>query len=311
MNSENFKMNIQISSNILNNSFDLLYPTIEIFNRFDGKMFSVADDKELKGALITVTTSIELLLKSKIASIDWTQLFQRHTEADKNKLLRGDFDSVNFNKCLTRLESISQIKFSDKTKSDINKIREIRNKITHFHFDTKCDEFISLISVGLDIFIEFYRNYIFIDLCEDKDRTKEIDNELKGIKKYVNTRIMTLNEKFKTSDRPKTFYFCECSNCLQDAFIIKDKNTVKCIFCGHEDNINWIAEIHSNFNGNTRHCPKCKFHSMTAIHSKEDEKEAWDCVICGHFINKPRQWSNSLDNSISTDSIKEEFRLTN
>ena len=135
MDSENFKMNIRTSSNILNNSFDLLYPTIEIFKRFDGKMFSIADDKELKAALITTTTCVELLLKSKIASIDWTQLFQTQNKADKNKLINGNFYSVKFEDCLDRIESISPIRFNEKTKTDIDRIRQIRNKITHFHFD--------------------------------------------------------------------------------------------------------------------------------------------------------------------------------
>lgn len=288
MDNENFKMNIRTSANILDNSFDLLYSTIEIFKRFDGKMFSIADEKELKAALITTTTCVELLLKSKIASIDWTQLFQTQTKADKNRLLNGDFSSVKFEDCLARIENISPIRFNDKTKTDIDRIRQIRNRITHFHFDTKNDEFISLISIGLDIFIEFYRNYIFADFCEDKDRTKDLDDELKNVKNYVSTRLLTLKEKYKTNDKPKTFYFCECSNCLQDAFIVIDKNTVKCIFCGHEDDIKWIAEIHSNFNDMTIPCPKCEFHSMTAIHSNKDEEEAWDCIICGNFINRPR-----------------------
>jgi len=310
MDNENLKMNIRTSSNILNNSFDLLYPTIEIFKRFDGKFFSSVDDRELKAALITVTTSIELLLKSKIASIDWKQLFQSYAKADKNKLESGDFFSVKLEDCLTRIESISKIRFSDKTKSDIDKIRKIRNKITHYHIESNSDEFVSLISVGLDIFIEFYRNYIFNDFCEDKDRTSKIDNELKKIKKYVGIRILTLNEKFKESERPKTFYFCECSNCLQDAFIILNKNVVKCIFCGQEDDIKWVAEFHSNFNENTKVCPKCEFHSMSAIHSSEVEDEAWDCIICGHFINRPRHWRIShQDNSILIGSIKDEFKF--
>ena len=123
-------------------------------------------------------------------------------------------------------------------------------------------------------------------------------------------RLLTLKEKYQTVDKPKTFYFCECSSCLQDAFIIKNKSTVKCTFCGHEDDIKWIAEIHSNLNDMTMICPKCEFHSMTAIHSNKEEEEAWDCVICGNYINRPRQWRLSLqDNSISTDSIKEEYKL--
>jgi hypothetical protein len=60
----------------------------------------------------------------------------------------------------------------------------------------------------------------------------------------------------------------------------------------------------------TQLCPKCEFHSMTTIHSKEEEKEGWDCIICGNFINRPRQWRLSLhQNSISNNSINDEYKL--
>jgi hypothetical protein len=120
---------------------------------------------------------------------------------------------------LTRIEEISDTNFSDKTKKDIEKIRQIRNKIAHFHYDTKSEEFISFISIGLNIFIEFYRNYVFADFCEDKDRTQDIDADLKDVKNYVINRLITLKEKYKSFDKPKTYYFTECNNCYQDAFI--------------------------------------------------------------------------------------------
>lgn len=309
MDSENITINFRTSSNILNNAFDLLSPTIEILKRFNGKLFSFSDDKELKVALISLTTSVELLLKCKIVSIDWTQLFQDPNKANKTKLFNGDFYSVKFENCLTRIESISAIRFVNKTKDDIDRIRQIRNKIAHFHYDTRSEEFISLISIGLDIFIEFYRNFIFTEFCEDKDRTKDIDNELKNVKNYVSTRLVTLKEKYKTFDKPKTFYFSECNNCAQDAFVILDKNTVKCTFCGQEDDIKWVAEFHSTLEDKTKLCPKCSFHSMTAIHSTDDKEEAWDCIICGHFINRPRQWRISVhDNLNSKNSIKDEYK---
>ncbi|KAA5541641.1 DUF3644 domain-containing protein [Adhaeribacter rhizoryzae] len=306
---DNCEINFKTSANILDNAFDLLHPTIEILKRNEDPLYIIADDKELKAALITITTSVELLLKSKIASIDWKKLFYEPSKADTNKLLNGDFKSLNFEKCLAVIESISPIKPSHKR--DIEIIRKIRNKIIHFHSNIEKKELVSLISVGLDIFIEFYRTYILSSFCEDQDRTKDIDNRLKYVKEYVSTRLLTLKEKYKTFNKPKTFYFSECNNCLQDAFILKNNNTVKCIFCNYESDIKWIAEFHSKFNGLTKICPKCTFHSMCAIHSKEDKEEAWDCVVCGHFINRPKQWNISIQSHLlSANSLKEEFKNT-
>jgi hypothetical protein len=50
---------------------------------------------------------------------------------------------------------------------------------------------------------------------------------------------------------------------------------------------------------------------MTAIHSKVTDDEAWDCVICGYFINKPRRWIlDYKSNLVSENSIKEECKTT-
>lgn len=304
------KINWNISANILNNSFDLLFPTIDIVKNFNGKMFSSPDDKKLKTALITMATSIELLLKSKIADIAWEQIFQNPGKANKEKLRDGNFYSIKFEDCLHRIENISNIKFNTKTKNDIEKIRQIRNKITHFYWNISKEEFISLISIGFNIFIEFYRNYIFDDFCESQDRTKDIDYELKEIKEYVKTRLLTLKEKYKTFDKPKTYYFAECSNCYQDAFIIKDKETVKCVFCGDENNIQDLARFYSNFDDKIKECPECNFFSMIAIHEKDTEQEAWDCIICGNFINRSTHWVGHVDeNRIPINSsVREEYK---
>ena len=306
----NKSMETAISLNLLDNAFDLLFPSIDLLRKFDGKIFFNSDKRELKTALIAATIAVELLLKTKIASINWTQIFQHPTKADRQKIIRGDFYSVKFEDCIGRIESISSIKFADKIKDDIEKIRKIRNKLIHFHYDTNSNEFITTISVALDVFIEFYRNYILNDYYEDEDRTQQIDGDLKNVKAYVAVRLGTLKERYKASDKPKTYYFIECINCLQDAFILEDAYTVKCIFCGTTTDIKDMAESYSNCQNKIKTCPECMRESMAAIHSSEAEEEAWQCIICGHYINQPQIWL--LENGISSlDSVREEFRLHN
>jgi hypothetical protein len=304
-NNSNLEINIKLSSNILDNAFDSLHPSIEILKSFDGRLFSVSDERKLKLALLSVTTSVELLLKSKIAFIDWREIFQKPVQADLTKILTGDLYSLRFEDCLRRIESISPIYFPGETKAEIDRIRQIRNKIIHFHYSTNREDLISLISIGISIFIEFYRDYILNDFLENNDRTTGIDEDLKNVKEYVNKRVATLTKKYEDFDRPKTFYFSECNNCIQDSLIIKDKNVVKCIYCEYEEDIKWIAEIHSAFENKTQLCPKCFFHSMTAIENV-DGKDAWDCIICGYFINKTRHWRLSLNgDKLSQNSIRE------
>ena len=287
------ELNIRTSSALLNNSFDFLNLPIEILKKFDRWFRSWNwDDYELKTALLNVTIGVELILKAKIASINWKELFQNASNAKKEKLKSGDFFSVKFEDCIERIEKNSQIKFSEEIKHRINKIRQIRNKVTHFYFDTKKENFASLVSYGIDFFIEFYRNYISSDFCEEKDRTEKIDYELSHVKDYLSVRLLTISEKMKNLPRPNTNYFKECSDCLQDAFILKDDETTQCLYCGRTDNIKDYAEVYSNYKSQTKICPSCNRNSMTAIHSSENEQEAWDCIICGYYINRPRKWAS-------------------
>lgn len=293
MKHDDIEINIRTSSELLNNAFDFLNIPIEILRKFDRWYRSWKwDNYELKTALLNVTIGVELILKAKIASINWKELFQKDSNANKEKLISGCFYSVKFEDCIVRIEKISKIKFSEEIKHRINKIRQIRNKVTHFYFDTKKEKFASLVSYGIDFFIEFYRNYIFSDFCEEKDRTERIDYELSHVTDYLSVRLLTISEKMKNLPRPNTNYFKECSDCLQDAFIFKDYETTQCLYCGRTDNIKDYAEFYSNYKSQTKICPSCNRNSMTAIHSSENEQEAWDCIICGYYINRPRKWAS-------------------
>lgn len=293
MKHDDIKTNIKTSSELLNNAFDFLNIPIEILRKFDRWYRSWKwDNYELKTALLNVTIGVELILKAKIASINWKELFQKASNANKEKLISGSFYSVKFEDCISRIEKISKIKFSEEIKHRINKIRQIRNKVTHFYFDIKKENFASLVSYGIDFFIEFYRNYIFSYFCEEKDRTEKIDYELSCVTDYLSVRLLTISEKMKNLPRPNTNYFKECPDCLQDAFILKDDETTQCLYCGRTDNIKDYAEFHSNYKSQTKICPSCNRNSMTAIHSSKNEQEAWDCIICGYYINRPRKWAS-------------------
>ena len=299
-------VNIKVSSQILRNSIDLLLDGVESMkHRRYGRSFWSNHPK--KSALLAVTSSIELLLKSKIASLDWKQVFEMPAKADLNKIINGNFLSVRFEKIIKRIESISPIRFALQTKDDIEQIGQVRNKIVHFNYEGECSEIVHLIANAIGIYIEFYREYIFEQFCEEVDQTAEIDKELKNENDYVQSRIQTIKAHIVNKPKPYTNYFSECIECLQDVFILKNKKTALCYFCRHECDIREIAKSHSEYNNSVKTCSQCGCESMTALHSSAVEPEAWDCVICGHFDNYPRIWV--LGNSTSShDSIRNEFR---
>ena len=303
---DDLSLKIKISNQILDNSIDLLLDGVESMKHHrDGPFYWSSSPK--KSALLAVTIGVELLLKAKIVSLDWRQLFENPNKADKARILDGSLFSVRFENILNRIELISTITFSKQTQDDIEEIRKIRNKIVHYHYDAKGDEIIKLIATAIGIYIEFYREHIFKQFYEEIDRTRDIDRELKGEKDYVINRIETIKKHISEKPRPYTYYFSECNECLQDVFVIKDMQTVLCSYCLNEESIQEKAESHSEYKNKTTVCPKCHFNSMAALHDLDKEPEAWQCIICGHYINYPAKWGLG-DKTSSVDSIRLEFR---
>lgn len=303
---DDLEINIKISGQILKNSIDLLLDGVEsLKHKRYGRFFW--SNPPNKSALLAVTTGVELLLKAKIASLDWKQLFEFPQKANKNKILDGSLFSVRFENILGRIESISSIRFSKQTKDDIEQIRTSRNQLVHHNYKGDNSDIVRLIANAIGIYIEFYREHIFEQFCEEIDQTDEIDKELKNEKEYVQSRIQTINTHIVNRPRPYTYYFSECMECLQNVFVLKDKDTALCYYCRHETSVREIAEDHSEFNKSAKICPKCGCESMTALHQSSDEPEAWDCIICGNYENYPRTWY-LRDNTRSEDSIRDEFR---
>ena len=277
--------NYKVAFYLLDNSFDLLKSSLEIVKNF-GRFSYSKEIFELKSALICATASVELLLKAKIASIDWKQLFNNPKKADKDKLLTGEFYSIKSENCIYRLEKISKIKLNTKLKAKLENIRRIRNKVIHYHYEVKKDNFLNLIACVFDIFIEFYKENIFDDLCEEHDRTFKIDFELKDIQEYLDVRLDSVKKRLANHKRPMTYYLSECPNCFQDAFILKDNANLMCLFCGEE---RFIPDEASRYKAISKKCPVCNIHSMTLLdHIKEDN--CYECIICGYYTNKPSIW---------------------
>lgn len=295
-----WKQNFRCSADILNNAFDFLENSCTLLSKFSGwhKYISHSD---LKAALISATTSVELILKAKVASFDWRQIFHNPAEADFSKLATGGFKSVGFEKCLERLEDLMKTPLPDNIKSKVENVRKTRNKLIHYHFATNPESFAVLISNGIDAFIEFYRLYVKDDFCEEKDRTKKLEEELFKVDEYIRTRLETIKPKLAGQKRPQTYFFSECSFCLQDVFVFKDNRTVLCLFCEQEEDVEEDALIRSEIRDTTKVCPNCNLKTMIAVHKiSSEEEQPWECILCGNYVHRPTKWAGG-GSSIRTD----------
>lgn len=298
MNIEDIRICSKCSVALENNAFDILSSAIVIFKDLESGIYHFNQYK-LKTAILCVATGIELLLKSKIAETDWRQIYQNPEKARESNFKTGDFISVKFSNCIERIEKVCGITIDKTTNQRIKDIEKIRNRIIHFHDVINNDKYISLISYGIDVFIEFYRKYIFkLGDHYDPDRTKIIDIELKGIKEYTSVRLETIKKNLIDIVKPRNNYLIDCGNCFQEyTIVLKDNNTLLCVYCNEENDIKEMADLHTNSNYGTKVCPACKRDSMVAVHMHNDEEEAWDCIICGYYINHPTNWANKNEYS--------------
>ncbi len=285
MNSTDSTLSFKTALNLLDNAFKFVEPAISTLKKFETHSYSYVE-KELQTAILSVTTGVELILKAKIAAKDWRELFQNPNKSDRRKFLSGEFYSLRLEDCISRIEILYKVQINQNHKTEFDQIRQIRNKLIHFYLDVDRLECITLIATCIDIFIEFYRDFIITELFEEYDRTAKIDNTLKYVQEYVRIRLKSINKKLDSSVRPLTYHLSECGNCEQDTYIIKDNKEIKCLFCGFTRRIEEIAKEWSE-NRQTKRCPTCDLESLFLNYNGDD---SWECFLCGYYTDTPTRF---------------------
>jgi hypothetical protein len=311
------KTQVKVFGRLLDSAFTFLNKTINILiENSKTYRFQISDisEDDLKEMVTASTTALELLFKVKIVCTDWRLLFTKTSDASEEKLNNGHFKSVKPKDCIRIFEKSFSINFDPAWKTHIDKLSSIKNKNMHYfyrvnYYESAEDHKDVLYSIykSIDIFIEFYRTYLLKDIYEEEDRTKNIDSDLSALTGYPAMRMETLRTQYQGYDIPRTHFWDECQTCFQKSFILKDCETVFCIYCNVEWDISSEAKDRSSFNHQIKRCSQCGRNSMTALHKSDAEAEAWDCTICGFYINKPTKWTDGFGKHY-TDSITDECR---
>jgi Zn ribbon nucleic-acid-binding protein len=255
-------MNKALSRKLLTNAHDCMLSATEYARS--------KNSKDWKYAILNLASGIELVLKARLALEHWALLFDDIDSASEGKLKSGNFTSVNIKTSVSRLENISKVHLPKFLKKHFDDLRKIRNKIIHYNFEIH--EFLLKCNIGDESFT--------YDLC----------NTLSKFKEFVSARMDSLRPQLEVSKKPQTWYFLECPYCLQDATVLVETKA-KCLFCGHEAFLKDIAELIS-INGRIEACPSCETESVI-LHRSENDKEYWECIICGFFKGAPQTWVNS------------------
>lgn len=228
-----------------------------------------------KYSLLHLASAIELIIKANLEQEHWSLLFENVNNAERESLEKGRFKSVDFETAVKRLERIAGLTISDKDEKYLRKIRDIRNRLTHFAIDIKVEELKSVIAQGINIFMKFYEA-----LDVNKSRKEFIfmmSLELREFQKFVDLRMRELKNQLDNAQRPPN-EFGICLRCLRDALILEEHSECAiCLFCGIESTFQELAD---NSEGPGGPCPECEIGVLGFIAYSNEDGE-FMCTKCG------------------------------
>jgi hypothetical protein len=259
-------MEDKLKLSLIDNAHDFIYETI--------KYADANESKDWKYALLHLCSAIELVMKAILEKEHWSLIFEDIDKATSVDLASGNFKSATWDKLIERIINIIGKHFSDREQLDLNRLRSIRNSITHYSIEINIEKLKSIIARGLNIFTKLYQVAIGED--ESKEFVYFLNNRLKEYKKYVRLHIAQVKETLDKSERPEP-YFSVCPHCFQDALVVDRANEVYCLFCGYRTSFEELALCSEGPGGP---CPVCKIGYLGLILYNNEDGE-FICAKCG------------------------------
>lgn len=273
-------MNYRHGFALLDNARAFLESAVDLVRR--------AEAEEKRFAILHLVTALELLLKARIAMKD-PRLLVRGKPVTEEAFERGDFKSVGMEEAIKLLTSKGLLCLSARQLNQLTTLRNMRNRTTHFVDGANTVEARAAIGAGVHLFIEIH-NAEFTDdeVCRTYPMQK-VAEELSRCDEFVNERLGHLGGHLHGSARPRTHYFDECHNCLQDAAVIIEES-IRCLFCGATVAIRDHAQLISE-DSTVAPCPECKRDSV-ACHCRGGKESTYECICCGYFRGPEIHWAD-------------------
>lgn len=201
-------------------------------------------DKNIKHALINLSSGIELIFKHKLFLENWVYIFKDMNKASKKSFEKGDFISTDSKQNIDRLNNFCGIEIDKKDKEELEKLRNLRNKFEHFEIDKNSTYLEMVIRHGVKFSIKFITDFFNVDTFEDKLKIsiEEIKNNLMYMDEYDKERRKLLERQYFKFDK------YECPECYEKFFLSEKNEEYECKFCGFKYEENTKIKIVNCFN---------------------------------------------------------------
>lgn len=310
-------INLKNSPDINSIEFDLIENGLDFVLSSLNPIVKSTNQHDLKYSILHLSAGTELILKERLRREHWTLIFNKTDSANLNGLKSGDFQSVNLDNLLNRLENICEIQFEDSEKKYLKELKKRRNRIEHFEFKENDTAIKSLTSKVLSVIFTFIQEHFPRDTLtkNSQNQITELRKKIADFDEFTEFRLIQISKVIEKES--KDHHIIECPACYQHAFVLKDKLT--CLFCGYSDDpetvaieyienildINAYYEIKSGGYFPLEECFECEEETMVdnredficfSCHSKWSRADVLECGGCADlFLRDEDTFMNICD----------------
>lgn len=209
--------------------------------------------RELKYALLHLSSGIELVFKSRLNIEHWTYIFEDMNKASKKSYKDGSLKTADSNTAIDRLEKLCDYSFDKKQKMHLKKLREARNRFEHGYINNNPKAIENIINNAVKVIIDFLdKNYqefeipSNMDLSEgltdnERELFKKLTIEIKSLKNHHDDALKLAHSRAINTTLEEDLM--ECPECGEKFLrYADDDKKCECYFCGYSDESNNVAK---------------------------------------------------------------------
>lgn len=331
---------VKVQYTMLENGMDFIISGISYLQRAELKNEEEnIQGRELKYALLHLSSGIELVFKSRLYIEHWTYIFEDMNKASKKSYEDGSLKTVDSNTAIDRLERLCGYSFDEKQKDHLKKLREARNRFEHGYINNNPRAIESIINKAVEVIADFLgKNYQEFTMPSNMNLSNGLTNKEKIFFQELTEKIGRLKNHYddavklanlRALDITLKENLMECPECGEKLLRHADVEYTKCecYFCGYSDdpqnvakeyienvlNISEYETVHDGEKFPLYICPDCyhesmvrtkKFYFCFSCGMKYKLTELRNCILCDELFF-------SLNDEIYCDNCKESLNEKN
>ena len=217
----------EIAFSMLENAIDSIERVVELLAWND----ELNEGSRLKQAIMLTAHATELLLKERLRRVHPSLVWE-----DVDKYPRLDARTVGVDKALHRLKNVGGLSLPDDDANIVRSLRNTRNAIEHFSWETRRTEADTIIGQGLSFAVDFAKSHLATDIAYRFRDDDTWDQLLERHRHFASAHGGRVESELSASRVPVD----ECSFCHA---LTRDLRTGACSLCGHWESVDEFGDI--------------------------------------------------------------------